>query len=202
MPHAQRKVSKSVKKYVKSQITRALEPKYHVVDGTTAAAITTTATLTLLSAVPEGTGEEQRIGIEIRPERLELRYILKSNTNTKNVQVRMMILRTRVQGTPAAGDVLIDTSALGIAISPLDPWIKEQEVLYDRVHNLFDVLNAETRQSISKKVIGKRKMPAKITFDIAATTADRNQLWLLAISNTVANDPTISFMSIMKYRDG
>lgn len=192
----------ATRKYVRSQIKRDDETKVHATSDTTDTDVDNSAPIIRdLSAVPEGTGEEQRIGVEIKPQRLEIRYEIDSNVGTQTNMVRVFVLSTRIPGTPTVGQFLLDTTVAGVMVSPVDPIQQSHKVLYDRVHNMNDSVSTEKSVKYIKKVFSAKQLPKIIHFDLAATTAPKNKLWLVVTGNGTTAMPQIASFGCLEFKD-
>ena len=119
-------------------------------------------------------------------------------------------MQWKEQSTPVAADILQDASAVDNITSHYN-WVNRRnfKVLYDRRHNLVPHMNQgnagadpipPARANGSVLLFGK-KLAKKILYNAATSTGEKNGLYLLAMANTVTEDPELFYESWMTYSD-
>ena len=144
-----------------------------------------------LSAIPNGTGFNERVGLKVKGKSIQIRLELIRADSTQ--LMRVIVFRWFCQSTPTVGDILEGT-----------PWplnatsvnrAGEYQIMYD---NMF-ALSASTNANFVDKFFIER--PMNITFT-TADAVDLGHVYLLAISDSIAvTHPTISYWSRLRYTD-
>ena len=103
-----------MKKYVSKRISGNLENKYHLTSSSDLV-VGNTIVISDISAMAQGDNKFQRDGDTIAPQSLEIRVNLQSSVAAVRGAIRVFVLSTRVEGTPALGDFL-DTTSFPVAM--------------------------------------------------------------------------------------
>lgn len=224
--YARRGASKATMRAVaKSVVRRAVEVKvlaqyngnYSSVDnaGTTIFVNTSgpyspTAVGVLLNAPKNGTAFYERIGRRIREVSLEIRGVVvtSATASTGSDCVRIIVVRD-MDGTGTA-PVLADMLTQGTTLkNDMAPWRPE---VYQRFKPLFDAcvpLNVSyAAQSLTHPFTIKCKVGRVLDFEssISSYAGDQASLkvggiYLFAVSDTAANQPSVSAGYVFKFRD-
>ncbi len=150
----------------------------------------------------QGDGQEQRIGDEISPFRLEFNYTVRSVSDTAPQVIRVLIIQSKQRFIPVTN---VTTTAAAIwdaantTLSVDSTFIRDNRshfvVLYDRTHCL------EPDECFSVKV--RKKLSRRIIFQTNATTTEAGEIWLCPTSDfaTASAGPTLSHVSRILYKD-
>ncbi len=195
-----RKVSKGVKRYVKSQINRSIETGTHHNARDLAQQNNTMSALDM-SAIPRGDSTVERIGDKVNLKSLSLGIRVSSNGSVATNAVRIWVCLTREAGTPVIADFVQDVTAARVMISrrPLDS-AELPKILYDRVINVTTDLTGDVRTEFRQVFLTKGF--GMLEFDNAgATTSPRNKLWVCAIGMDNTNPPSLAIEGVVKFKD-
>ncbi len=195
-----RKVPQSTRNYVNRRINGSAESHQRFV-ATASAALNNTPVITDLSAVAQGDGRNQRDGDKIEPFSLMINYEARSSVSNVLGAGRVMVLSTRVEGTPVIADVLNDATFPAALNSQLETIPMLSKVIFDRHFNLDTDTSTGSRTKNIRIRLDKRHLPASIKFDPAATTAPKNKLWLVSFGEQNTNAATFSMEALLNYKD-
>ena len=199
-PHRGKQVAKVVKNYVNRRISGNMENKY-LMTSSTNLVVGNTIVITDISAMAQGDNKFQRDGDAVAPQSLEIRVNLQANLSAVRGAIRVFVLSTRVEGTPALGDFLDSTSFPLAMIAPIKPPPHLQKVLYDRYVTLDTDTSTGSRAKHFIIRLDKRKLPARIEYDNGATTAPKNKLFLVMIGHDDTNKAVRNMFSKFVYKD-
>ncbi len=177
-----------------------VEFKFHDVQ-ITATAVSTTATISQLTNIPQGDTDITRDGAQVKVTRLNLKYLLASHASAANTAVRLMlVLDKQTNGAIyAIADLLADTTANDIIVSGLNLDNKYRfRVLYNQVvllnnegwNNKYHVINKQLQQ--------------RLRFESSTPSiADLNSgsLSFVIVSNQTTNTPLVTMFSRIRYVD-
>jgi len=196
------KVSKKVKKYVKSALTRSLRDDMNNCYVTTTGYVTTSAPIvTHLTSISQGDTASTRSGNAVKAvTALEMNYQLVFNDSASVPQeCRIIVFQDKMQ----VADTSPDATALFGTASPtayeLYNWdnkvSKRFSILYDRTHsNLWVSGVGHTR--VQRKL--RLRIPNKriIYNSTASTDINKNGIYIMSICSTEAvYGPTLAFQS-------
>lgn len=191
-------MAKNVKRYVHSQISRSNETK--IFFSTRALAQqNATATALDLTAIAQGDADNQRIGDKVRLLSLSLGINMASNASTAANAVRIIIVSTRVEGTPVLLDILEDAAVPQSMISRYTNQATTQKVLWDKTFNLTTSVTAEVKEIYLNVFL--RKELGSIEFDNGATTAPKGKIFMITQGRDNTNSPAIAVEAVLKYKD-
>ncbi len=193
-------IAKIARRVVRSQLERN-------VFYATRALVTQSATETALDlcAPAQGSGAQTRVGDKLSPQSLSLRYKIQGGTaaNAQHQSIRLLVVRTKVEGTPVLSDLLEDASAGVAPYSWYDTdGLNFMKVLYDRTFEMgggTESADATPTDTIPIRDFGgiirisRKKLPAQIRFDKAQTTAPNDKLFLISVgsSGTANTSPAL-----------
>ncbi len=184
----------TIRKTVRNELGKTEE--IHRLDTTIdESAISTTATITAITAVAAGDDRTHRNGIEAVGKTLTCRYLLTS-ADTTNI-VRILVVRWWDSVTPTLANILENTTTISFAL--ISPYQAEPthryKVLYDKVHRMSNAL--DTHQALGRFSIKLNNSRFKWTS--TASTTERDPIYLMAISDSGAvTHPTLS--AIIRFR--
>lgn len=168
-------VSMDTKKYVQSAIRRGKETKdFTIAADSTSDEVSSTFSITSLSAIPEGTGDDERIATRVKPSFYQLRgFVQRKTTSTTGDTCRILIVQNLANSSgtvPTAGGLFEDTTLP--FMSPIKYENCRFKVLYDRVFNLASY--SATANPLQWRKLIKINIPGKrfnsISFNDDATT--------------------------------
>lgn len=201
-------VPKAVKRYVQKKIERDAEDHYFDFQGGVANA-SITGSIQVLSAVAQGDGFAARTGEVINPISLQIRGDIKgSDTATTSYNVRIIVFQDkqiRSSALPTAADVLEDVSGnTDDVFSPLNHVslnAKRFNILMDRTY-LVDprAPNYYTKDSAQRLVLFK-KLRGKIVYTNTSTGTQKGNIYMLILSDTATNGPSVNFWSRLRFDD-
>jgi len=196
-------VHQAITKGIKKAEKKHQEPKFFEV-AAALAAVSATPTLVNLSAVPQGVTVSDRVGDELVVQRLELTYILEQiNVNIiSTIRVQVYAWRINVTLLAPASTMLLQSST-GAVVNAFPNWdYRTQFVkIYDQMHSLAGLVGSPTEKSTVHVLnVVLRNMPKRMVFS-PGTTGSNNALYMLYMSDTSANNPTISYNARLVYVD-
>ena len=194
-----RKVPESTKTYVKTQLSRGKEMKVSFLTRGQAA-LGSTFTVADLSSIAQGDAFNERIGDSVKIKDISIGCRLTANTTNANNLVRVMVWRTKYEGTPAALDVLQDGTMPQSLISRYRETPQLSHVLYDRVFNLTTQVSSDNKD-IVWNIFLRKNLGAQVDYVAGTTGAPKNKIWIVfqAVNNT--NQCTFGFESATRYKD-
>ncbi len=195
-----RKVSNNVKNYVNRRIKGSAE-SHQRFTALASAAANNTPNFTDLSSVAQGDARNQRDGDSIEPQSLMVNFEARSSVSNVLGAIRVLIISTRVEGTPVVDDILNAPSFPAIMNSQYETMPMLSKILYDRLIPLDTDTSTGSRTKNLRIRLRKRNLPAKIQYDVGATTAPKNKLWLVFFGEQNTNAATASFEAVLNYKD-
>jgi len=158
--------------------------------------ITTTAAVTNVAAIAQGTGESQRVGDKVTLRSWVWRMAVTPNATAGTNFLRMILIRDK-QGNgsaPAIADILQSATNFN---SPLNNDSGQRlKVLFDRTYTVdTDATGAQT-----DKMYRKFKILAE--YSAAGTIPITNSLYLVQISDQAVNGPSVEWYSRVRFTDG
>ncbi len=178
-----------------------VEYKAHTVVAQTSD-ITDTASATALTNLVQGDTTTTRDGSQVKFTSLRFGYVLKANTSATRATVRLMLVHDKQtnEAQATATDVLQDSTPIDAITSAYNiDNVSRFRILYDKVHTL--VIAGDT--SVVHRTIHK-KLNLKVRYDGNAgdvTDLTQDSIFLIMVSDTVTNDPNISFQIRLRYLD-
>lgn len=174
-------------------------------DKTQAAVVISNAgTLYSLTEIAQGDRSLDREGLVINIQSLWLKILLSSSTaHAASHEIRLIIFRDN--GNENGGTVPTIAGDLLEAAGVLDFTDHQTKSRYKILYDKFIIINpsqSTVQKTILKKYYKKFNRPKKC-FYTNTTAADegKGQLYLMAMSNTATNQPTIAFRSRVKFTD-
>ncbi len=195
-----KKVLPAVKKYVNKRINSSSE-NHQLFVATAAQALNNTPVITDISAVAQGDQRNQRDGDMIEPSSLLINYEARSSVSNVLGAGRVLVLSTRVEGAPVMADVLNDESFPAALNSQLETQPMLSKVIFDRHFNLDTDTSTGSRTKSIKIRLDKRHLPKRIQYDVGATTAPKNKLFLMSFGEQNTNAATFSMEALLNYKD-
>jgi len=189
------------------QIKRGIEVKGFGVSRT--GTLTNTEDVKHLTAIPQGDGNGARDGDHIMVTRVRMKAILASN-NASNFQqmVRIVIVQNLRQQPDTDATMLSQfTSADLYGFNLANQGFKNLLVHYDKVHAV--PMGNETAATPTYQVGYKHidinipmRYPVKVSFnEAAATDIDRNGFYIIAVSQSSSNSPSLVYEAFVDFTD-
>lgn len=208
-----KKVSESVKDYVKKQIDRNNETKVYnsantILSGTAGTA--NTGSVYLLSNIAQGVTLNTRVGMKAKPMKLDFRYqgtaFSSSANNVDPTFMRMTLLQTRQSAAtavvPTAAQVFESVGSALYTVSPFDDVTTstgQYKILYDKVHRVDN--------GIGQTYSGHVEIPGSQLNNIQwiggnGTDVSHGNIYLIAGSDTaLANSPSLVYAWQIQFDD-
>lgn len=179
------------------QATKRLEKKYHLVGSSQD--IDYSGSVFALSTITQGDTDLTRDGDSLYLRSINLKGCCQLDVLATSAIVRIMVVQWFDDSTPAVSDIL-SGSYLGTVNAPSSSYFHDQRnkfrVLYDRRVLLNDG-NTEC-QIFDTKYLKPSKRKIHFT---AGTTTGSNKLWLVAVSDSISNLPTMNYVSRITFND-
>lgn len=155
----------------------------------------TTGTVTHISAVAVGDGDNQRTGNSILCRNVYIRGTLIKAINAVSTFVRMLLIQDKQQGAdtvPTIADVL---EAVAVNAPLNSNSVGKYSILKDQVF----MLNANNPQDVINCYI---PMQSHIRFNgTAGTDIQKNGIYVMFFSNEATDAPTVAYSSRVSYHD-
>jgi len=193
----------AVKAIAKSAVAKAPEVKYKELPLTNSTMVNA-GVITHLTALSNGTDSVSRLGNEVKPAFLSIRYRVVGNTSGANTDqaFRIMLIQWRtpsgITGPPVMSDLFHDMT---------DPYsyaerayTRQYRVLYNQV-GVVSANTANPDHLFQDRISLPGKVMKSIDFDDASSTNVENGLWLIAFSNEVTNSPRMLWTGRFGYTD-
>ncbi len=193
------RVSVSTKAFVKRSISRSKETKILF---TTRNLSNQNSTMTALDCtdIDQGDDDDNRIGDKVLPMSLSVGVHCQANTGAADSSIRILVVSTRVEGTPVALDFLNIATDPGVIASRYTLSSPGSVVLFDKVVDLTTAVTAENRSKRFNFFIRKGLGP--LEFDSASvTTAKKNKIYIMTVGSLNATPPAIEIHAVLKYKD-
>ncbi len=192
-------------KKVEKAIIRFSEKKFLVTLGSSVDSATG-GVVTFLTHVPQGAEVTERDGQKIQPTSFKLDYLIKQHATAVSTQVRIIIFIWKLDDsltTPTTAMILQGSGTVpNWLVAPYEQ-VKSLRarftVLYDRMHLLTDTGGNQAAKGTTG-VIGRKRLPAKITFASSVNTGI-GHIYLLHLTNEATNLPDVTTQSLFKYVD-
>lgn len=176
------------------------EVKYRDIDSRPS--VGTTGIAQNISQVAEGTGENERIGRDIKAVYLSIRGQVVLHPSASNTTMRVCIVRdySNNPGTVALVDVLNTAGASSALQYPFAPPNSDNKKRFKILASQIVAPNDSASLAIPIKFF--IKLRGDIAFDgPLATDYASGQLYIVAVSNDAVNTPTLGYSSRLAYRD-
>lgn len=186
-------VSKAVQKYVKRQITKDIELKFH--DDADNISYDTTYTFDDVTAVPQGVGDFQRIGSQINPKWLTVDFIFTYAPGDITNVFRFIVFQWLMDNTsdaPSQAEMFANITAGYNLVSPSTNYDKQRyHMLYDKV-----ILMSYDKPQVHIKKTFRRLRP--INFQDSVTTGQNHIYYgVVSDSGAVAHPLAIHYTRLM-----
>lgn len=185
------KALKMVKK-----LKRFVSPELKFFDTDASTLILTTPTIIDFNLIPQGDSVINRTGNLIRPQSLNLRFIMAKAAAATNTFVRVLIFRAlnNQAVTPSPGDIL-----QALTIDSPHEWVmkKRSNILYDRTF----YLGPGDRQGHHVHKIVSLKSKTINYFGSGTGTPETNGIYMMLLSNELTNGPTMDWYGRMSFTD-
>lgn len=198
-----RTVTKAVKRYVKNANRRQGELKYLTQAGTYLPSYASGVASTPLYNMPEGTGENERIGLKIRPTSFNMRFT--AYRGLTDCFLRLVVFRStdNTVGPVNNSFVLNDLGTSGTSNYINEPrkMVKAGrlfQILYDRTWLLDDAKQNGIKKDINIKTSGS---PVHYTNPAITNTRKGEIYWFFMTDTSIANQPSIRYITKASYRD-
>jgi hypothetical protein len=163
------------------------------------------ATLSLLSGIPQGVAQSQRVGDQVELVSLEITYeVVQANTDIYS-NTRVLIFQwfpNTILSVPALASILYNTAAIG-------PYSQYNWQLRDQYHVIYDKLMSQA--GLSTAVASTTNMSIlhhrltnfrkTVKFSPAVTAASNNLFFLFMSDSSIAPFPVGSFAARLLFRD-
>lgn len=197
------RIAKAALRGVK-KIKSSIETKFHDVSGLFNVAAPPAYTITLLSGVPQGTKKGERIGVDINPSSIFLRYRITALGASANNTVRVVLFKD------LDPDGIAPTEAhLFERQDILSPLLRANSsrfhVIYDKVHILYGNTGDGVGKSpgiVFKKMYKRISGTTKLVGtggDI--TNASKNHYFLAFGTDVAASRAGVDFEARLNYKD-
>lgn len=181
-----RKVGKTVKRFVKAQINKNLEYKYHTAYYNPSS-IPNNGTVTALINISQGLLDIERVGDEIKLRTITFRYTVTVADNHNFLRFIIFQFKTSNVFPPSVSSVLNGTSPTHLSQYNVDNRSNYQ-VLYDRTH----VMDTDDPAKIITGRVNMKYCKRKLQFIAGSPTQGTNMIYALAISDSsAAPNPSI-----------
>lgn len=156
-----------------------------------------TGTVSDLTSISAGTGKGQRIGQHIKPGILHFRCDVTNQAAQTSIRVRVMIVQTFHTTTyPTLADVLKES---GTQYAPISPYNRDSYLSYKV---LWDRMVVVDYYRITKQMKANIKIKKGIEW-FSANAGDwiNGSLWLMLVSDTNSNKPSVMFSYSFTFTD-
>lgn len=189
---------KEVRKMIKAELKRNLEPKYNMFYNNSLG-IDTTGNVSEIISNSQGSTDVAHIGDQIELSSIYFNYYV-TNADTTNI-VRVVLIQTRGYTPSAAADIFQVSGSDSVLTSPYHHDVMQTgllTVLYDRLHCL-DTYNPLQQH---KGWIPMKYVKNKVQFDAGSSDVLNGDLYLITISDSSAvSHPTINVNVLYNYTD-
>jgi len=164
------------------------------------------ATVSALTAVPQGVTQSERVGDQMEFVDCEFTYQLVQANADIYSDVRVIIFQwfpnTTISGAPVLADILPNTAAVGLYSAYNWQYRSQYHILFDKLWSLAGLTTAPTsKTAVSQLNVRLKNMRKEVVFT-PGTTNGSNLLWLLTISDSViAPFPQFNLQYRTKFRD-
>jgi len=193
-----KKVSKTVKQYVKRTLAARIEDKYtDSVYAAYAPTYTYNLWVTAITMPTVGTSDNERIGDKIRPTKLQVCGQM-YGVNISHI-IKMIFFRWHPNTTPTGNDIM-DSTYTGTARAPWAPYNHNQRASYTvlKVKQL-QISSTGTQNQTFKFNISRKKL-ANIQFASGGATGT-NLMYVLMIQDGFATLGSIDMVARLWYED-
>ena len=170
--------------------------------------ISTTPSVTHLTAIAQGDGNNNRDGDHLNVKSIKLRGVLRSNGAQPNQSlVRVLIVQNMRQQPDTDASMASQFSSASIyAFNLAGVGFKNLYVHYDKVHAVPNGQEiAAGTFALGRKFIDveiRPKYPVKVSYnDTATTDIDRNGFYLIAVTDVATNNPTFTWEEFTEFTD-
>lgn len=198
----------ATKRYVKSQLNKNLETKYHDHEVASIAVISA-GTISSVSAMGRGTAPNQRVGDRISVTSLSFRLgVIRADTYN---YVRCIFFQWNSDSTndpPSLDEVLDPDSGLGVGV--LVPFRnykndsirqKKLRIIYDKLVRM-DQIYQDTEMFVRKRITFKRPIQIVFNEDNPALLTGYGKIFLLLVSDSnVTTHPVSLGLTRITYKD-
>lgn len=159
-------------------------------------------TSTLITSVPQGSANDDRIGDKVLGKYIDFRYLYSNTVGAEGNMLRVVVVRDKL--LKAASIPIIDlnngTGTISAITQPLDYNIvrNQYQVIYDRVHNFNAQDNTSEFTNYKRVMIPINR---KLVWETGTTTQSANQYRVYAWSNVSASAPALFFTATLYYTD-
>lgn len=191
----------ATKKFVKQQIHKQIETKYFSVPFATGQ-VTVTGTFGSLHNIPQGTTDVTRVGDKLNLRSIYLSYDAIAGIQSCNLRVLVVQWKPIDSFYPITGpsDFFYNTNASAVTISPyVHDYQTSYTVIYDRTHKL--IINTESDSVIVKNKRLKIKWAKKQLNYLSATTDGAYKFYIMFVSNTTTDNPSVTWSARTYYDD-
>lgn len=195
------------------------EKKYFITNSGGLFSVTSTGSVTHLTAVPQGDTDQTRDGDQLTIRSLELKWQaftgFTNSTTTYDFfnRVRCLVVQWYPQTTPVLGDILLSVGN-GAHIAPYNHDTRFQfKVLYDSTKTVdqtlfyngtttFGMSTGNSESQLITKRINRGYKQRRVQFVGGTVTAPSNGLYLIFVSDSVAiTNPQAEYVAKLNYSD-
>lgn len=174
--------------------------------------ISTTASLSVLNDMAQGTSDITRVGNSVLSKSIQGKGLVYWNTAASGPEVlRVMVFRDaeNTDGTPPAiSEVLEETSSPAVMSSPLNirntqrfHIIFDKNYILDQYHPMFK-FKFFNQFPVLKDKMGRRIKGIHAKYNAGTTSAwAEGALWIMVVSNAATNGPGISWYTRYRFID-
>lgn len=189
---------KEVRKIIKAELKKNLEPKYNMYYNSSLG-IDTTGNLSAVISNSQGSSDTTHVGDQIELRSLYFNYYV-TCADTFNV-VRVLLIQTKGYVPSAAADIFQVSGSDSVLTSPYHHDYMQTgliTVLYDRLHCL-DTYNPLQQH---KGWVPMKYVKSKVQFDAGGSSVLTGDIYMITISDSsAASHPTINANILYNYTD-
>lgn len=180
-------------KQVKRMIPRS-EKKYVDVFDNNDTVITQAGTITLLSAINQGTTQNDMVGDNCTIVSNLFRIRITPNATSQMNYLRVMIIRDRQPNgaAPVQADIIETATDVLSALTDLNA--ERFKVLFDKTYTVDTDANGSQVDKVFRRM--KFKYTAQSSGDVRT-----NAVWLVMLSNDVTDGPLVSYYNRLRFKD-
>lgn len=202
-------VAKAVRKYVNRRINARMEEKAVTFESLAVDASYDAPTIGQLNNIPEGTGDDERVGDELRYKQLSIKGSFQTQANSNTI-ARFLVFQWYHNTTPAISDVLVTPTGSN-ANYVNAPYVRDNlhrmKILYDKRFALAAAnstsglkLTEQFSVFINETDWGRRV----VNYIAASSTNSTNTLYYLALSNVTdasAAEPVLNMAGFLSWTE-
>lgn len=194
-------VAPAVKKYVDKQINSSRNVEYKTHDIKIDTGVSTTAAVSSLTLIAEGTGDDARVGEKIKVMQIKALGNNDVNTNASSSVMRVVLFRDMEQnGTqPTAAELWEDSTP-----TVYSHFRKDTKTRFSILWDCFHTLDVNGKMQNKLEYFKRSKSGYEVYYDnnTAADASNRTGHFYLAyVSNEASNSPSLTINFRFRYTD-